>query len=73
MGVFSLRIIIYIIDLLTRAPLRLAIELPGLCLTSAAALLSSGLFVRRRFILLASQLVVQYSAYNDWCRGYIKQ
>ena len=57
MGAFSLRILIYIINLLKCAPLRLEIELPCLCLTSKAALLSSGFFVRRRFILLASQLV----------------
>ena len=44
---------IYIIDLLTRAHLTLAAELPCLCLTSELASLSSWFFVRRHFILLA--------------------
>ena len=34
MGAFSLRIIIHVIDVLTSARLRLAAELPCLCLTS---------------------------------------
>ena len=44
MGAFSLRTIIYIIDLLTRAHLRFAAELPCLCLTSETASLFSGFF-----------------------------
>ena len=38
MGAFSLRIIIYIIDLLTRVHLRFATELPYLCSASEKAL-----------------------------------
>ena len=43
----------YIIDLLTRAHLRLAAELPCLCLTLETASLCSGFFVHRRFIFLS--------------------
>ena len=60
MGAFSLHIIIYVIDLLTSAHLRLATELQCLCLTSETATLSLGFFAYYRVILL--QLIVEYNA-----------
>ena len=52
MGAFSLHIITYIIDLLTRAHLRLATELPCLCLTSETASSSFGFVFHRHFIFV---------------------
>ena len=46
---FLLHIIMHIIDLLTRAHIRLATKLLCLCSTSEMALLSSGFFVYRHF------------------------
>ena len=45
--------LIYIIDFLTHAHLRLGTESLCLCLTSETASLFSGFFVRHHFILLA--------------------
>ena len=53
MGAFFLHNMIYIIDLLTRAHLRLASELSCLCLTLETPSLSLGFFDHSRFSLLA--------------------
>ena len=63
MGAFSLRIIIYIIDLVTRARLRLVAELPCLRLnleTVSLFRVSSRAIVL--FCLDAPQSILQYSA-----------
>ena len=53
MGAFRSCVVTYIIDLLTRAHLKFATELPCLCLTSETASLLSGFFVLPRFIFLS--------------------
>ena len=63
MGAFRSCVVTYIIDLLTRAYLRLATALACLCSTCEKASLSSVFFVSQRFIYLhASRLIVQPGA-----------
>ena len=50
MDAFSLRIMIYIIDLITLARLKLVAELPCLCLTSGTVLFFSGFFACHRIV-----------------------
>ena len=72
MDAYSLRIIIYIIDLKTRARLRLAAELPCLFLTSEALLYFSGFFADHCVVLFGwTAINHSISIGNDWHRRRI--
>ena len=63
MGVFPLRILIYIIDLVTPERFRLAVDLPYLCLTlEAVSLFQVSSCAIMLLCLDAPQSIVQYSA-----------